>query len=212
MNNKISNKQKMILDFLDKEIREKGYPPSVREICQAVGLKSTSTVHGYLERLEKKGLIKKDATKPRALKVLNGENEIRNSSQEIQTCYKELVDVPIVGKVTAGEPILAVENIEDTFPLPVQYTQNSDVFMLKVKGESMIEAGILNGDLVLVKKQSYASNRDIVVALIENEATVKRFFKEKNCIRLQPENSHMEPILVRNVDVIGKVIGLFRKM
>ncbi len=212
MNNKISNKQKMILDFLDKEIQEKGYPPSVREICQAVGLKSTSTVHGYLERLEKKGLIKKDATKPRALKVLHGEKVIHNSSQEIQTYYKELVDVPIVGKVTAGEPILAVENVEDTFPLPVQYTQNSDVFMLKVKGESMIEAGILDGDLVLVKKQSYASNRDIVVALIENEATVKRFFKEKNCIRLQPENSNMQPILVRNVDVIGKVIGLFRKM
>lgn len=213
MDNKISNKQKMILEFLDKEIHEKGYPPSVREICQAVGLKSTSTVHGYLTRLEKKGFIKKDPTKPRALKVLSGKKEENNSEQNnLKQYYKELVDVPIIGKVTAGEPILAVENIEDTFPLSVEYTHNSDVFMLKVRGESMIEAGILDGDLVLVKKQSYASNRDIVVALIDDEATVKRFFKEKNIIRLQPENSHMQPILVRNAEILGKVVGLFREI
>lgn len=210
MGNKVSDKQKMILEFLDKEIREKGYPPSVREICQAVGLKSTSTVHGYLQRLEKKGLIKKEATKTRALKVLNGGESTKKNQANPANIYKEYVDVPIIGKVTAGQPILAVENIEDIFPIPVQYTHNSDVFMLKVKGESMIEAGILDGDLVLVKKQSYAANRDIVVALIENEATVKRFFKEKNTIRLQPENSSMEPIFIRDVSILGKVVGLFR--
>ncbi|MGE5329856.1 MAG: transcriptional repressor LexA [Deltaproteobacteria bacterium] len=210
MGDKVSDKQKKILDFLDKEIQEKGYPPSVREICQAVGLKSTSTVHGYLQRLEKKGLIKKDATKTRALKVLNGGESAKNTHINPANIYKEYVDVPIIGKVTAGQPILAVENVEDTFPIPVQYTHNSDVFMLKVKGESMIEAGILDGDLVLVKKQSYAANRDIVVAMIENEATVKRFFKEKNAVRLQPENSSMEPIFVRDVSVLGKVVGLFR--
>jgi len=210
LGNKVSDKQKMILDFLDKEIQEKGYPPSVREICQAVGLKSTSTVHGYLQRLEKKGFIKKDATKTRALKVLNGGDTTKNAQPNPANVYKEYVDVPIIGKVTAGQPILAVENVEDTFPIPVQYTHNSDVFMLKVKGESMIEAGILDGDLVLVKKQSYAANRDIVVAMIENEATVKRFFKEKNAVRLQPENSSMEPIFVRDVSILGKVVGLFR--
>ena len=202
----------MILDFINSEIEDKGYPPSVREICEAVGLKSTSTVHGYLQRLEKKGFIKKDATKPRALKVLNGDKDKTENYNDGSNYHRELVNVPIVGKVTAGEPILAVENVEDSFPLPVEYTQNSEVFMLKVRGESMIEAGILDGDLVLIKKQSYASNRDIVVALIGNEATVKRFFKEKNHIRLQPENSFMEPILLKDVDVIGKVIGLFRKM
>lgn len=210
MGDKVSDKQKMILDFLDKEIQEKGYPPSVREICQAVGLKSTSTVHGYLQRLEKKGLIKKDATKTRALKVLNGGDSIRKTQSSPANICREYVDVPIIGKVAAGQPILAVENIEDTFPIPVQYTHNSDVFMLKVKGESMIEAGILDGDLVLVKKQSYAANRDIVVALLENDATVKRFFKEKNAVRLQPENSSMEPIFVRDVKILGKVVGLFR--
>lgn len=213
LSNKISDKQKMILEFLDKEIRERGYPPSVREICQAVGLKSTSTVHGYLTRLEKKGLIKKDPTKPRALKVLTQSQEERYAGQDnLRHYYKELVDVPIVGKVTAGEPILAVENIEDVFPLSIEYTHNSDVFMLKVRGESMIDAGILDGDLVLVKKQSYASNRDIVVALIEDGATVKRFFKEKNIIRLQPENSQMQPILLREVEILGKVVGLFREI
>ena len=211
LNSKISDKQKMILDFLNKEIQEKGYPPSVREICQAVGLKSTSTVHGYLNRLEKKGMIKKDPTKPRALKILRERENVFNKEKDGHEVYKELVNVPIVGKVTAGQPILAVENIEDTFPLPVAYTQNSDVFMLKVSGESMIEAGILDGDLVLIKKQSYAANRDIIIAMIENnEVTLKRFFKEKNFIRLQPENSHMQPILLKEVTVVGKVIGLFR--
>lgn len=209
LSEKLTEKQKEILNFLDMEIREKGYPPSVREICQAVGLRSTSTVHGYLERLEKKGFIKKDATKTRALKVLT--NEHVSGHQEAGRNYlRELVEVPIVGKVTAGAPILAVENIEGTFPMPVEYTHNSDVFALRVKGESMIEAGILDGDLVMVKKQSYASNRDIVVALLEDEATVKTYYKEKNAIRLQPENSSMSPIFSRDVKILGKVIGLFR--
>lgn len=204
----ISEKQQQILDFLDSQIKEKGYPPSVREICEAVGLKSTSTVHGYLERLEKKGLIQKDPSKPRALKIINGSKSNNHSNY---SGTKELVDVPIVGKVTAGQPILAVENIEDTFPLPVEYTRNSDVFMLKVRGESMIEAGIFNGDFILVKQQSSANNGEIVVALIGEEATVKTFYKESGYIRLQPENQYMEPIIVKDASILGKVIGLYRK-
>jgi len=197
----LSDKQKKILDFLKKELVDKGYPPSVREICNAVGLKSTSTVHGYLERLEKKGLIRRDPTKPRAIEILDEVSPIAK---------KELVNVPIVGKVTAGQPILAVENIEDTFPLPVEYLHNSDVFMLTVKGESMIEAGILDGDYVIVRQQHTANNGDMVVALIEDEATVKTFYKENDYIRLQPENSCMDPIIVRDVIILGKVIGVIR--
>jgi repressor LexA len=212
LGDKISNKQKVILDFLNQQIKEKGYPPSVREICEAVGLRSTSTVHGYLKRLEKKGAIKKDPTKPRALKMLNTPENSWGSGEFSNEFRRELVDVPIVGKVTAGQPILAVENVQDIFPLPVDYTKNSDAFMLKVSGESMIEAGILDGDLLLIKKQSYAQNRDIVVALIGDEATVKTFYKESDHIRLQPENQHMEPIIVKNVEIIGKVIGLYRSM
>jgi len=199
----LSEKQKKILDFLKQEILTKGYPPSVREICDAVGLKSTSTVHGYLERLEKKGLIRRDPTKPRAIEILD------------DTTYlfkKELINVPIVGRVTAGQPILAVENIEDTFPIPAQYlhNKNNDVFMLTVEGDSMVEAGILDGDMVLVEKKPTAQNGDIVVALIEDEATVKKFYKEKEYIRLQPENSAMEPIIVKDVTILGKVIGVIR--
>lgn len=203
---KLSTKQQEILDFLTSEINKKGYPPSVREICKAVGLRSTSTVHGYLLRLEKKGLIQKDPTKPRALKVVGNTTNTQNDFMG-----KELAAVPIVGKVTAGQPILAVENIEDTFPLPVEFLQNSDAFMLKVRGESMIDAGIFDGDYILIKQQPTAQNGDIVVALIEDEATVKRFYKENGYYRLQPENQYMEPIIVKdNLSILGKVIGVFR--
>ncbi len=199
----LSEKQRKILDFLKQEILTRGYPPSVREICDAVGLKSTSTVHGYLERLEKKGLIRRDPTKPRAIEILDDTTYVFK---------KELVNVPIVGRVTAGQPILAVENIEDTFPIPAQYLHNTqnDVFMLSVKGDSMIEAGILDGDLVIIEKKPTAQNGDMVVALIEDEATVKTFYKEVDHIRLQPENSAMEPIIVKDVTILGKVIGVIR--
>lgn len=202
MSAKIGDKQREILEYLKKEIKAKGYPPSVREICDAVNLKSTSTVHGHLNRLEKKGMIRRDPTKPRAIEILE------DSFYEIR---HELVNVPIVGKVTAGQPILAVENIEDYFPLPVEYVKNDTVYMLHVHGDSMIEAGIFHNDLVLVRKQSSAENGDIVVAMIEDSATIKRFFREKDHIRLQPENPAMNPIIVRDVTILGKVIGLFRK-
>lgn len=208
---KLNEKQQLILDFVNSQVEEKGYPPSVREICKAVGFKSTSTVHAYLEKLEKEGLIHKDPTKPRAIKVVGNKKLAPVKNIESYVTRKELVDVPIIGKVTAGQPILAVENIEDTFPLPVNFVQNSTAFMLKVQGDSMIEAGIFDKDLVLVKQQSTAINGDIVVALIEDEATVKTFYKEKNHIRLQPENQYLDPIIVRdNVSILGKVIGVFR--
>jgi repressor LexA len=216
MNRKLTDKQQQILDFVNRQVEEKGYPPSVREICSAVGFKSTSTVHGYLEKLKKDGLILKDPTKPRALRVLHGSKKPRQSFNIPPKNYysgKELVDVPIVGKVTAGAPILAVENIEDTFPLPVEYVQNSTAFMLRVKGESMVDAGILDGDLVLVKQQPTVANGDIAVVLIGDEATVKTFYKEKGHVRLQPQNRYMDPIIVReNLTVLGKVIGVFRKL
>jgi len=200
--NDLSAKQLQILEYMKSEVREKGYPPSVREICEAVGLKSTSTVHGHLSRLEKKGLIRRDPTKPRAIEILAHNYDVPK---------RELVNVPIVGNITAGVPILAVENIEDTFPIPVDYVHNDEVFMLKVRGESMIEAGIFDKDLVLVRQQKDAKDGDIVVALIEDYATVKTFYKEKDYIRLQPENVSMSPIMVRDVTILGKVIGLFRK-
>ncbi len=200
--NKLSAKQKQILDYIKSEVREKGYPPSVREICDGVGLKSTSTVHGHLERLEKKGFLRRDPSKPRAIEILDGECNVTP---------RELVQVPIVGNISAGTPILAVENIEDTFPVPVDYVHNDDVFMLRVKGESMIGAGIFDKDLILVRQQNTAVNGDIVVALIEDYATVKTYYMEKDFIRLQPENPSMTPILVQNVTILGKVIGLFRK-
>lgn len=213
MKNKLTKKQQEILDFLNSEIETKGYPPSVREICRAVGFRSTSTVHGYLARLEKEGYIKKDPSKPRALKIIkNSKKRNFKNSDNIYT-RKELIDVPIVGKVTAGQPILAVENIEDTFPLPVDFTQNSSVFMLKVSGDSMIEAGIFDNDYILIKQQPTATNGDIVVALIEDEATVKTFYREKGYIRLQPENKYLNPIIVKDdISILGKVIGVFRKM
>lgn len=198
--------QLKILEFIKKEIISKGYPPAVREICKAVELKSTSTVHAHLEKLEKKGYIRRDPTKPRAIELLDKTDSI------IPFTRREIVNVPIVGKVTAGEPILAVQNIEDTFPLPIDFVENDSVFMLKVRGESMINAGIFDGDLVLIKQQNTASNGDIVVALLEEEATIKRFFKEKDHIRLQPENQFMEPIITKNVSILGKVTGVYRKI
>lgn len=199
----LSPKQQQILNYLKSEVQKKGYPPSVREICEAVGLKSTSTVHGHLSRLEKKGFIRKDPTKPRAIEIL---------WEEHTTAHREFVHVPIVGDITAGLPIFAVENIEDTFPIPVDYTHDDEVFMLRVHGESMINAGIYDRDLILVRKQQTAENGDIVAALIDDSATVKRFFKEANEIRLQPENDTMSALRVKDVIILGKVIGLFRKL
>ncbi|MFY9213860.1 MAG: transcriptional repressor LexA [Tissierellaceae bacterium] len=201
----LSQKQIEILLYIKNEIQRQGYPPAVRDICKGVNLKSTSTVHGHLEKLEAKGYIRRDPTKPRAIEILDKEDNFLLAK-------KKTVDIPIVGQVTAGLPILAVENIEDTFPIAVEFVEGHDVFFLRVKGESMIEAGIMDGDLVLVQEQKTAKNGEIVVALLEDEATVKTFYKEKDQIRLQPENQFMEPIYTRNVQIIGKVIGLFRKI
>lgn len=201
---KASKRQEDILAFIKEEVRTKGYPPSVREIGEAVGLASSSTVHGHLARLESKGLIRRDPTKPRAIEVLDGTDT---------TIEKQgVVHVPLVGKVTAGLPITAIENVEEFFPLPEIYgTADDHLFMLEIMGESMIEAGILNGDYVVVKQQQSANNGEIVVAMTEeDEATVKRFFKEKSYFRLQPENSTMEPIIVDNVTILGKVVGVYR--
>ncbi len=210
MNKKLSDNQQNILDFVNKQVADNGYPPSVREICAAVGFKSTSTVHSYLEKLQKSGHILKDPTKPRAIKVMN-----TDKIQETSEIYpqRELAFVPIVGNVAAGQPLLAVENIEDTFPVPIDYVKNSVTFMLRIKGNSMIDAGILDNDLVLVKQQSTANNGDIVVALIDNEATVKTFYKENGYVRLQPQNQALDPIIVReNLSILGKVAGVFRKL
>jgi repressor LexA len=202
---KLSKRQQEILDFIKKEVQTKGYPPSVREIGEAVGLASSSTVHGHLARLESKGLIRRDPTKPRAIEILDPDftSSVPKSN---------VVNVPVIGKVTAGQPITAVENVEEYFPLPDRLVSPGDqVFMLEIMGDSMIEAGILDGDYVIVRQQQTANNGDIVVAMTdENEATVKRFFKEKDYIRLQPENSNMEPIILRNVTILGKVIGVYR--
>ena len=209
-NTQATDKQQRVLDYVREQIKKDGYAPSVRDICKALDLKSTSTVHGYLARLEKKGLIQKAALKPRTLRIVGEEGE-REEDKGFYTS-KEMVDVPIVGRVTAGMPILAVENIEDSFPLPIDFVGNSESFMLKVRGDSMIDAGILDGDLVLVKKQNTAENGDIVVALIEDEATVKKFYKEKGFIRLQPQNQFMQPIIVPTCSILGKVVGVFRKL
>jgi len=198
---KITSKQKEILEFMKNEILSKGYPPAVREICEAVKLKSTSSVHSHLETLEKNGYIRRDPAKPRAIEIVD---------DNFNLTRREIVNVPIVGTVTAGQPILAVENIESYFPIPMDYMPNQETFMLKVKGESMINAGIFDGDTILVQKQSYAKNGDFVVALIEDSVTVKTFYKEKDYYRLQPENDYMEPIIVPDVEILGKVIGLFR--
>ena len=212
--NVLNKREKAILEFIEKQSKINGYPPSVREIGKAVDLKSTATVHAYLAKLEEKGFIKKESQKGRTLKLLKnnlGENISNNSSKNYYT-NKEMVEVPVIGKITAGEPILAVENVTDTFPIPIDFVGNCESFMLTVRGESMIEAGILDGDYILVKKQNTANNGEIVVVLIEEEATVKTFYKENNYIRLQPENSTMSPIIVPDCKILGKVAGVFRKM
>jgi repressor LexA len=204
---KMSNRQNSILEFIKNEVRDKGYPPSVREIGEAVGLASSSTVHGHLDRLEKKGLIRRDPTKPRAIEIL-GDND-----DAIYKFSSSIRQIPIVGKVTAGVPITATENIEEYFPLPINMVGDQPVFMLSVMGESMIEAGIHDGDYVIVRQQPTAINGDIVVAMTEeNEATVKTFYKERDHIRLQPENSSMQPLRLPNVSILGKVIGLIRSI
>ena len=209
----LGKREKSILRFIEKQISQVGYAPSVREICKAVGLKSTATVHGYLAKLEQKGYIKKEEQKGRTLRLLKG--GLTDKNKETQKDFytsKELVEVPVIGKITAGQPILAVENVTDTFPIPIDFVGNSESFMLTVRGESMIEAGILDGDYILVKKQNTANNGEIVVALIEDEATVKTFYKESDHIRLQPENHTMDPIIVPDCKILGKVAGVFRKM
>lgn len=193
--------QSEIYEFIRQEVLDKGYPPSVREICAKVGLSSTSTVHSHLSKLEKKGLIKRDPTKPRAIEIIKD-----------PIAKKEMIDIPIIGKVQAGQPILAVENIEDYFTIPLNFVRGkNDLFILKISGESMIEAGIYDGDLAIIEKASYAENGEIVVALIENEATIKRFYKEEGRIRLQPENHTMEPIIVNDCQILGKLKGIYRE-
>jgi len=194
------DKQTEIYEFLKTYTENKGYPPSVREIGEAVALKSTSTVHGHLKRLEKKGMIKRNPSKPRALEIA-----------ELSTPKQEMINIPIVGKITAGLPILATENIEDTFPLPIDFIKHDrELFMLRVSGESMVNVGVRNNDLAIIESASDAINGDIVIALIDDSATIKRFFKEKDHIRLQPENDAMEPILVNDCKILGKLVGIFR--
>ena len=198
---KISKKQQEILEYIKSQILERGFPPAVREICEAVNLKSTSSVHSHLETLEKNGYIRRDPTKPRTIEILD---------DNFNLTRREMVNVPIIGQVAAGQPILAEQNIEDYFPIPVERMPNKQTFLLKVKGESMINAGILDGDLVLVQEEKTASNGDMVVALIDDGATVKTFYKEEGVIRLQPENDFMDPIIVQDVSILGKVIGVMR--
>jgi len=199
---KLTERQQEILDYIQKHTQNRGYPPSVREIGEAVGLSSSSTVHGHLSRLEDKGYIRRDPTKPRAIEILvEGEPVPRH----------RIVNVPLVGRVTAGTPILAVENVEDVFPLPRDYVRTDEAFMLRVRGDSMIEAGIADGDLIIVRRQTTADNGDIVVALLDDEATVKRFYREKDSVRLQPANETMAPIYVKDVRILGKVVGLYRE-
>ena len=198
---KISAKQQEILEYIKDEILHKGYPPAVREICQAVNLKSTSSVHSHLETLEKNGYIRRDPTKPRAIEIMDDTFNLNR---------REMVNVPILGNVAAGEPLFAEENIEDYFPIPAEMVPNSEVFMLHVRGESMINVGILDGDNVSVQQQSTAKDGEMVVALVEDSATVKTFYKEDGYIRLQPENDTMEPIIVPDCQILGKVFGIFR--
>ena len=198
---KISKKQLEILEYIKSEILRIGYPPAVREICEAVNLKSTSSVHSHLETLEKNGYIRRDPTKPRAIEIID---------DTFNLTRREMVNVPIVGQVAAGEPILAEQNITNYFPIPIEFMPNNETFLLTVKGESMINAGILDGDMVLVESTSVASNGEMVVALVDDSATVKTFYKEEGIYRLQPENDTMEPIIVSEVEILGKVIGVFR--
>ena len=205
----LNNNEQRILDFIKEQIKENGYPPSVREICAAVGLKSTSSVHSYLNKLAEKGCITKTGLKTRALRVVEEKNP------DIPSNDSNVLSIPLVGNVAAGAPILAEQNIEEYFSIPSSFLSksaiSSNTYMLKVKGESMINVGIYNGDYIIISKQNTATNGEIVVALIDNEATVKTFYKEKDYIRLQPENDTMEPIIVKDVKILGKVVGLFRK-
>lgn len=198
---KISKKQSEILEYIKSQIINKGYPPSVRDICEAVDLKSTSSVHSHLETLEKNGYIRRDPTKPRAIEIID---------DNFNLSRREVVNVPIVGKVAAGQPILAVENIESYFPVPMEFMPNEQCFMLKVQGDSMINAGIFDGDTIIVEQCQTARNGDMVVALVEDSATVKTFYREADHIRLQPENDAMEPIIVLDCQILGKVFGVFR--
>ena len=198
---KISKKQSEILEYIKSQIINKGYPPSVRDICEAVNLKSTSSVHSHLETLEKNGYIRRDPTKPRAIEIID---------DNFNLVRREMVNVPIVGKVAAGEPILAVENVESYFPVPTEFMPNEQCFMLKVQGESMINAGIFDGDTIIVEQCQTASNGDMVVALVEDSATVKTFYREADHIRLQPENDTMDPIIVPDCQILGRVFGVFR--
>ena len=198
---KITPKQQEILEYIKQQILKKGYPPAVREICEAVHLKSTSSVHSHLETLEKNGYIRKDPTKPRA---------IENLDDSFQLTRREMVNIPVIGSVAAGQPIFAAENIETYFPVPSEFIPNQEVFMLHVKGDSMMNAGIFDGDTILVKHQNTASNGDMVVALLDDSATVKTYYKEDGYYRLQPENDHMEPIIAENISILGVVFGVFR--
>ena len=200
---KITPKQKEILEYIKSQILDRGFPPSVRDICEAVNLRSTSSVHAHLETLEKNGYIRRDPTKPRAIEILD---------DTFNLTRREITNVPLIGRVAAGEPLLAQENIENYFPIPVEHLPNNSTFLLTVKGESMINVGILDGDMVLVEEKHSANNGEMVVALIEDGATVKTFYKEEGIIRLQPENDYLDPIIVKDVTILGKVIGVFRKM
>lgn len=199
---KISEKQSEILEYMKNEILNKGYPPTVRDICNAVDLKSTSSVHAHLETLEKNGYIRRDPTKPRAIEIID---------ENFNLTRRELVNVPMVGRVAAGEPILATQNIENYFPIPSEFMPNSEVFMLEIKGDSMINVGIFDGDWIIVEKRDTARNGEIVVALVDDSATVKTFYKENGHIRLQPENDALEPIIVPDCKILGKVLSLFRR-
>ena len=200
-NGKISKKQSEILEYIKEQILEKGYPPAVREICEAVHLKSTSSVHAHLETLEKNGYIRRDPTKPRAIEICE---------YSFQLVRNEITSIPIIGTVAAGQPILAAENIEGYFPVPVDMVPNAETFILKVKGDSMINAGIFSGDQIFVERTNVARNGDMVVALVDDSATVKTFYKEQGHVRLQPENDTMDPIIVDDCDILGKVFGVFR--
>lgn len=211
---RLKQRQKDILEYMGKEIDEKGYPPTVREICNALGIKSTSTVHKDISILEEYGFVRKDPSKPRALILVNHKNKFYNDEVKPQvSATSETIEIPVVGNIAAGSPIIAEQNVEDSFPVPARFVKNSGDFMLKVRGESMIEAGILDGDYILVEQRNTANNGEIVVAMIndyESEATVKTFYKENGHFRLQPENSSMDPIIVDDLTILGKVVGVFR--
>ena len=201
MPGKISEKQQLILDYIKEEILKKGYPPTVREICERVGLRSTSSVHSHLNTLEENGYIRRDPTKPRAIEIID---------DEFGLTRRDMTNIPIIGRVAAGEPLLAVENIEDYFSLPTEFLPNNETFILKIQGESMINIGFYDGDFLIVEKVNSANNGDVVVALIDDSVTVKTFYKEDGYYRLQPENDTMDPIIVKECSILGKVFGVFR--